>query len=119
MLALAACGSDEIEIQGTYNSSFGGMETITSTVWNGTPITSYDNDTNFAITQNPANSMFGASLFNKIVWTEKAGNSFYYCFVDFGQPTALAAETSTQTANASMPDTTGCGGFSWTKLTAL
>ena len=117
-LAVPACGSDEIEIAGTYTSSFGGMETITSMVWNGTPVRSYDNDMNFAITQNPADSMFGANQFNKIVWTEKAGKSFYYCFVDFGKPTAMAAETSTQTANSSMPDTSGCGGFSWTKLTA-
>jgi len=125
----AACGDDEpvptppvtttIEIAGRYNSNFGGMETITSTSFNGTPIRKFSNATNFVVIQNPADSMFGPNLFSKIVWTEKSAGAFHYCFVDFGKETLVAAETSTQTADASMPDQTGCGMFSWTKLTEL
>ncbi len=106
-----------LEIKGTYTSSFGGMETITSTTWNGTPIARFSNAMNYAVTQNPSDSPFGANLFNKIVWTEPAAGAFYYCFVDFGRETLVQAETSTQTADATDPETSGCGMFSWTKLT--
>jgi hypothetical protein len=50
------------------------------------------------------------------VWTEPRAGSFYYCFVDFGLATLELAQGSTGTANATSPDTTGCGMLSWTKL---
>lgn len=105
-----------LEVKGTYDSSFGGMETVTSTSWGGTPIAAFSNDKNYAVTQNPADSPFGANLFNKIVWTEPSAGTFHYCFVDFGRATRMEAETSTQTADATDPDAGGCGMFSWTKL---
>lgn len=104
-----------LEIKGSYTSMFG-LETITSTTWNGTPIRAFDNGTNFAVTQNPADSDFGADLYNKIVWTEPSSGSFYYCFVDFGLATLEQARTSTQTADETDPDNGGCGMFAWTKL---
>lgn len=105
-----------LEVRGTYTSNFGGMETITSTAWAGTPLRAFDNTTNVAITQNAADSPFNPGAFNKIVWTEPRAGSFYYCFVDFGVATLELAQSSTKTADATSPDTTGCGMFSWTKL---
>ena len=58
-------------------------------------------------------------VFNRIVWTEPDGGSFYYCTVAFGLPTLEDALNSTETADASDPETMGsCGAFSWTKLSA-
>ena len=114
--AITACG-DALEIVGTYESNFGGEEVITEEAFGGTPIRFFDNDANVLVTQNAADSMFNPNLFNRIVWTEpEASGGFYYCFVDFGIATLEAAQTSTQTADASDPTNSGCGMFSWTRL---
>jgi hypothetical protein len=62
--------------------------------------------------------MFNPSKFNRFVWTAITGGSFYYCTVDFGLATLNDALASTKTADDSDPDASGCGGFSWTKLSA-
>lgn len=117
-LGATACGGDEIETVGTFTSNFGGTETITADAWNGSAIVEFDNDMNWVVTQTPADSEFNPNLFNRLEWTDLADDgSFYYCFVVFGQDTAELARTSTLTADSSDPDNSGCGGFSWTKLT--
>jgi hypothetical protein len=112
----AAGGPESIEIAGVYASNFGAEEIITEDAFNGTPIRAYDNDENFVITQNPPDASFNPDLFNRIVWTEKEGEIFYHCFVDFGLETLEAALESEQTADDSDPETRGCGGFAWTRL---
>ncbi len=128
--AMADAGIDAaastIEIAGTYDSDYDSVETISSDSWKvvasyGTtdsPIPTYDNDANFAVTQNPQDAQYSPGKFNKIVWTEPASDgSFYYCTVDFGLDTADAAAASDQTADDSDPASGGCGGSAWTKLT--
>ena len=117
-VGLTACGGEDIETIGTYESNFGATEVITATDWNGDAIADYDNSANWVVTQSPADAEFNPNLYNRLEWTEPAEDgSFYYCFVVFGQDTAEMARTSTLTADSSDPDTSGCGGFSWTKLT--
>jgi hypothetical protein len=116
-----------IEVAGDYDSNFGGTEAITSDIWSitypgseaiVTTVIEYDNDENFAVTQNPDDAEFDASLFNKNVWTEPAEDgSFYYCTVTYGEETAEAARNTDQTADDTDPANGGCAGFSWTKLT--
>jgi hypothetical protein len=118
-LALTACGKEEsgpIEVAGSWASNFGFDEEISDVSWGGATVISYDNDENFAVTQQPADDMFNPSKFSKVVWTEPAEGRFYYCTVDFGLATAAEAEASTKTADASDPATGGCSGFSWTRL---
>ncbi|MEQ9500810.1 MAG: hypothetical protein RIT81_28325 [Deltaproteobacteria bacterium] len=110
-----------LEIEGEYDSNFGGTETITSDLWtsyDASVVREYDNDANIAYLQLPEDAMFNPDTFAKVVWTEPDGGAFYYCWVDFGFATLDEAKTSTKTWDASDPDNTGCGGFSWTKLTA-
>lgn len=110
-----------LEIIGTFTSSYGN-ETIDSEAWTsfGTAkVHRWDNTFNIVITQNPADDAYNPSKFNKVVWTELSAESFYYCTVDFGLETADAAWASTKTANATTPDTSGCGSFGWTKLTRV
>ena len=107
-----------IEIAGTWTSSFGGNETVTSYQWGGVTVVEYDNGANWAVTQNAEDAEFNPGKFNKIVWTEPEGGRFYYCWVDFGKDTAAEAKASTNTADASDPETSGCGGFPWTRLAA-
>lgn len=137
-IALAACGtttssagasdtangdaggdtSDSAGIYGTYSSNFGGYEEISPAMWNETTIVKLDATARVAITQNPANDKYNPSQFSKTVWTAPAGGSFYYCTVDYGLASADLASASTKTADASAPDSSGCSGFSWTKLTS-
>lgn len=122
--AALACGDDTdpatrpsaLEIEGVYASNFGAEEIITDDAFNGTPIRAFDNEQNFLITQNPSDSEFNPNLFNRIVWTEPQGDQFYYCFVDFGLDTLDDALSSDASADATDPETGGCGGFSWTRL---
>jgi hypothetical protein len=108
-----------IEIAGTWMSNFGFTETISSDAWGVTAVIKYDNSQNVAITQSPPDDMFNPDKFNKIVWTEIAGDQFYYCYVDYGRDTAEDAENTTNTADATDPENGGCGGFAWTRMNAL
>lgn len=107
-----------IEIEGEYDSNFGGTETVTSDMWGTSSVRAYDNDDNVAYLQLPEDDQFNPDTFAKVVWTEPVDGAFYYCWVDFALETLEAARTSTATWDASDPDNSGCGGFSWTKLTA-
>lgn len=108
----------EIEVAGEWESQFGDKTTITSKKWGVSDIAKYDNDDKWAVVQMPADDEYNPSKFAKIVWTEIVDDSFYECWVTFGKETAEEAEASTETADSTNPDEDGCGGFSWTKMTA-
>jgi hypothetical protein len=107
--------AEPIEISGTFTSVWG-METISSHVWGTATMHEYDNRKNEAVTQFPEDDPYNPNKFNKVVWTEPSAGRFFYCIVDFGKETLEAAKTSTQSADASDPSASGCGGFSWTEL---
>lgn len=109
-------GVGALEIIGVYASNYGSEEIITEVRFNGDLIASFDNEANALVSQTSTGASYNPGKFNKIVWTEPSTDSFYYCFVDFGLDTAAAAEASTATADATNPETGGCGGFAWTRL---
>ena len=117
-----------IEITGRYNDQFDSTPVIeiTPTVWDtqtlGTSIIDWDNDQNWAITQNPEDAEFSPGAYNRLVWIEPESNGLtYYCTVDFGLETEAAARNSMQTADPSNPEMGGCGsmGTPWTRLTPV
>lgn len=114
-----ACGSAAIEVEGEWESEFGGKTTITSEKWGVSSVVNYDNDANWAVIQMPADDAFNPEKFAKIVWTEIDNNSFYECWVAFGQETAKDAENTTEKADSTNPAESGCAGYSWTKNTAV
>lgn len=125
---LVACGDEAednnattdqgaLEIEGQWASSFGGTEAIGSGKWLNMEVVEYSNADNWIVTQNAADDQYNPSKFNRIVWTEPKDGSFYYCFVAFGLDSADAAKNSTKTADSADPANSGCGDFSWTKLT--
>ena len=132
-LALAGCGDDdsksndpssssdeiEIEIEGSWTSEFGAEE-ISSTSWAGSEVTMFDNDDNVAITRNPDDAEFDPGKYNRNVWTEPEGGSFYYCTPAYGLESEEDALSSTAPADDSDPATNGCGegSFAWTRLDA-
>jgi hypothetical protein len=128
---LPACGGDddepapnghedEIEIAGTWTSNFGGTETIDHHSWSaessaGTfaqEIVEFSNDDNAAVLKADDDT------FGRNVWTEPSGGAFFYCTVAYGKASAQAAIDESDVADDTDPETTGCAGFSWTKLTS-
>lgn len=112
-------GDAMLEIIGTYDDSFGMVQTITATDWNGSAIAGFDNETNVVYTQFPDTDEFNPSKFAKTMYTDLKDGSFYFCMVEYSADTLDDAKASTKTADDSDPDNTGCGGdFPWTKATA-
>ena len=121
-LSVVGCGTDDtdvevqvLEVIGTWASSWG-TDAITAEKWNTATIIKFDNETNMAITQQPADDEYNPSKFSKVVWTEITNESFYYCTVAFGKDTADDATNAEEAADISDLDGEGCGGFSWSKL---
>jgi hypothetical protein len=113
-----APAAEPSELLGEWSNNFGGDESITATAWNTSRIAAYDNDANVVYTQLPPNDAYNPDKFTKIVYTEPQNDSFYYCWVEFSLDTLEAAQASPASADASSPDTGGCGGsFPWTKAT--
>lgn len=113
---------EPIAVTGIYTNQFDGVETITPTTWGFAgleqTITRWDNDANWAITQNPDDAEFSPGSFNKIVWLDPdADGTFFYCTVDFGLETEAQALDSAATADAAAPLERGCGQAPWTQLT--
>ena len=132
-LHFIACGSDdkkenqtnkgkvnntkEIEVIGSWKGK-GEEAKITESKWNKSEIIKFDNEKNFAITQNPSDDKYSPSKFNKLVWTEIKDNSFFYCTVDYGKNSAAEAEKTTKKADISDLEGKGCAGsFPWSKMT--
>lgn len=125
-MSTVACGPApedppaDIEVVGEWDEQFVDEPTvITATTWGASTIVNYDNDANWVVVQMSADDEWNPGKFAKFVWTDIAGDAFFYCWVDFGLDTAAEAESTTKTADAKNPAETGCGGeFPWTKMTA-
>ncbi|HEX2873997.1 MAG TPA: hypothetical protein VHP33_22230 [Polyangiaceae bacterium] len=108
-----------LEIIGKWSSPFS-TEIIREDRWrsfgtgfDGTSaIVEYDNDANVVYTESNC-------TFSKNVYLDISGDSFYYCTVAYGLPSLAAAKADTKVANPATPETNGCGGFAWSKLTRL
>jgi hypothetical protein len=102
---------------GEYKDDWGYAQLITPSFWNSARITDYDNSTNVIYTQNPCDAAWNPGKFSKIVYTEPASGSFYFCTIEYGLGTLEEAQASTKAADSSSPETSGCGPFPWSKAT--
>ncbi len=105
-----------IEVHGDWHTNYGGVMSISSFMWDAATVSSYNNNSRTAITQNSADDEWSPSTFNVVQWTEPMDGVFWVCTVDFGLETADDAATSAKVADASDPATGGCGDFPWTRL---
>jgi len=65
--------------------------------------------------ENGTNGEKGVECYSRIVWTYY-NNHYYYCEIVYNKKSLDQAKSDPATANATNPDTSGCGGFSWTKF---
>ena len=113
--------SDELSIVGTWDDGYGGTYEITSetiTNWGSVyHITQYSNDGMYIIAENDENNGYNPSLWSRFDWTLDAESNLYLCQTAYdaaSEEDALAVEA----ADATDPVNSGCGGFSWSALTA-
>lgn len=106
-----------IEVEGEWTDNYGGSNTITVMAWGAQRIHKYDNDANWAVTQNAADAEYSPSKFNYVVWTETVDGSFWTCTVAFDIETLEEATAVENTSDDSDPGTAGCGDFPWTQMT--
>ncbi|MFO0748421.1 MAG: hypothetical protein U1F43_22565 [Myxococcota bacterium] len=107
-----------IELVGSWSSAFGD-ETITATRWDGfclQKIASHDNGANVAVLETDGGEGCGTG-FNRVVWLEPSGDSFYYCTTAFGAESAAAAANAPEQGVDRGDTAAGCAGFPWSQLT--
>ena len=127
-VCLPACAGDDepvdaaaLEIEGEWESDFMSTEVISAESWSvdasfgasSSEIVDFSNDDNAAVL------LAEDGTYERKVWTEVDGDSFYYCTVAFTKMTAEEAVTQSEPADATDPATGGCGmgDFAWTMLT--
>ena len=110
----------DIEIKGTWDTSFDTTEIITATTWDNSfdvsTIEVYGNDDNFAVLLSPLDAEFAPDTYSLVEWTEIEAGSFNYCIVDFALDSVDEALNTAETADKADLEE-GCGGFKWTTMT--
>lgn len=106
-----------VELIGTWKDpEWGGLEVITQTTWNGANIVGYDSGAKAVYTHNTASS-FNPGKYSKTVFTQPAGDAFYYCQIVYKADSLEAAKADTGVADPTKLEDKGCAGaFNWTKV---
>ena len=109
---------DPVEVVGYWEDNYGGTTDIAPDSWGSSSIHEYDNDGNWAVTQNPSDDEWNPSKYSYVVWTEPASDgSWWTCTVAYGLETLDAALSAEDTSDDTDPSTGGCGDFAWTEMT--
>ncbi len=114
--------NNNLEIAGNWVDNYSTNNTITDVNWitDGqfgftTTILEHNNNENYLF----SNNKYG---YGKTVWTEiedeNGSNVFYQCGIVNSKTSLQEAKDDTTTADATDPANSGCGSFSWTKMTA-
>ena len=136
-MSIAGCGASEspdsgttesevntgLEIAGTWSDDFGGTHIIDEVMWRQEgaygpavfSVLSYDNAAAQIIAQNAADADYNPGLFSRFDWTWSADEVLYFCQSVFDAATEEDAAVG-PAPDASAVDSTGCGGFAWTRL---
>jgi len=111
-----------LNIRGTYEDIYNGTHVITQTTWTQTyptdtslfNITTFDNDAGIVIAQNDASNLHLPERWSRLDWvTNDAG--VWYCQASSDSMTEGDAQAATA-PDRSDPATSGCSGYSWTRL---
>jgi hypothetical protein len=110
-------------IVGSYVDDFGGGHEITGATWamSGQAAAAFElrllsNAGRYLVAQNSATNSFNPGKFSRFDWARGADQAFYYCQTVYNAETQAAALAATAADSTNLQ--AGCGGFSWSKLTA-
>lgn len=112
-------------LTGSWTSDLGDLYTITNSIINikNTSnnhvyhiLTISDENDFIIICKNDASNRFYANLYSKFVFTNISENEFYLCQSFFDSPSQATIENSPKRSDSNDLNT-GCGGFSWAKMT--
>ena len=109
----------ELELIGDWVDDFGGTHSITAETWtmgdSVFAITQFDNDASWLVAQNDANNPFNPDLWSRMDWSAD-GADYWFCQTVFDGADEAAALGATPADSSDL--SAGCGGFSWSLLTA-
>ena len=108
--------SPALEVRGTWADNYGQTVTISEAAWGPNEVHQFDNDSNWAVAQNPADDEWNPSKYSRVVWTELADGEFWFCTVAYGLGTLEEALNTDQTADPEDLEGAGCDGFPWTRM---
>ena len=108
---------EPIELVGVWSDNYGGETDISTLMWGAAHLREYDNQENWAVTQNPADDEWGPNQFNYVVWTEpSADTEWWFCTVAYGMDDLSSALATEDTSDDANPSEAGCGDFAWTQM---
>ena len=108
----------DLEVIGVWNDNYGGWTVVDADHWGAQTVKAFDNNDNWAVTQNPSDAEYGPDAFSFVVWTEPAEDgSWWTCTVAYGLETVDEALMVEDTSDATDPSSGGCGDFAWTQMT--
>ena len=116
-IIFTGCASEQESLQGTWSTNFDTEETITADAWGDNTIEQWNAADNTVIVRVPDDAEWSPGTFSKIIYTDPVESSFYYCTAAFGKESLDAALNEAVSVDDSDPDNSGCGDFSWTKMT--
>ena len=109
----------QLEIRGNWVDDWGGSHNISEDLWDmggsAFHISNYDNFNHYAIAQNDSANAWYPDYWSRFDWTW-SGSSYYFCQTAYNAATEADALATAAANSADLA--TGCGGFSWSKLSA-
>ncbi len=113
-----AGGAEALSITGEYEDDWGGIHTITDAQWTQYgvfEITQFSNDGGWIVARATATDAFNPCLWSRFDFVEFQGE-LYFCQGTYDAESEADA-LSAPPADATDPTTTGCGSYSWSRLT--
>ena len=109
-----------LPLRGSWVDGWGGSHDIREWAWamgdSTYHIVDYDIEERWIVAQNDEDNTWNPGLWSRFDWTE-VEDSLWFCQTAFDADTEQAARDAGP-ADDSAPDSSGCGGFAWSALTA-
>ena len=112
-------GAGSLTLEGSYTDNWSGSHVITSTSWSqGSSVyyfSSIDEQAGWAVARNSQTNSWYPCLWSRFDWARVSGK-LYFCQTAYNAASEEAALSTPAASSANL--STGCGGFSWSELTA-
>ena len=104
-------GTQIVASKYAFASTYAGGDTISIIT-----VTHYDNAAGFLVGQNGGDGTYNPGEWTRIDWHKDVEDSYWYCTTHYNAADEAAAMAEHPDHDHSLYDTTGCGGFAFSKL---